>query len=114
MTANISLPVGVSLMAGGTLGLDSAVHASPGGWTCVPVASGARCTHGPLAAAASTTSYLQVAVDPGAPAGAPPAISVDSGADQVTARGTSGVSAGGGPLEGQYLLHPVSTAFYET
>jgi hypothetical protein len=90
VTANVSLPLGVSLMAGGTLGLDSTIHASPGGWTCVPVASGARCTHGPLAAAASTTSYLRVAVAPGAPVGAPPAISVDGGHDQVTARGTSG------------------------
>jgi hypothetical protein len=116
VTASISLPLGGSLMVGGTLGLDSTVHASPGGWTCVPVASGARCTHGPLAAAASTASYLQVAVDPGAP----PAISVDSGDDRVTARGTSGVSAGRAyrlrPASGavsrraQYLLHPVSTA----
>jgi RNA polymerase sigma factor (sigma-70 family) len=97
VTANVSLPLGVSLMAGGTLGPDSPVRASPGGWTCVPDAAGARCTHGPLAAAASTASYLLVAVAPGAPAGAPPSISVDSGHDRVTARGTSGVSAGGLP-----------------
>jgi len=61
-----------SLMAGGTLGLDSTVHASPDGWTCVPDAAGARCTHGPLAAATSTASYLLVAVAPGAPAGGRP------------------------------------------
>jgi RNA polymerase sigma factor (sigma-70 family) len=30
VTANVSLPVGVSLLVGGTLGLDSTVHASPG------------------------------------------------------------------------------------
>jgi hypothetical protein len=96
VTANVSLPAGVSLMVGGTLGLDSTVHASPGGWTCVPVPSGARCTHGPLAAAASTTSYLPVAVAPDAPAGPPPAISVDSGHDQSTARGTSGVITAAG------------------
>jgi hypothetical protein len=117
VTASVSLPLGVSLMAGGTLGLDSTIHASPGGWTCVPVASGARCTHGPLAGAASTTGYLQVAVAPSAPAGPPPAISVDGGHGRATARGTSGVSAGGrtrssGPnTAGQYPLHPVSTAF---
>jgi hypothetical protein len=110
VTANVSLPVGVSLMVGGTLGLDSTVHASPGGWTCVPVASGARCTHGPLAAAASTTSYLQVAVAPGAPAGPPPAISVDSGHDRVTARGTSGVPAGGFPAWFAAVCGPVSGA----
>jgi hypothetical protein len=110
VTANVSLPVGVSLMVGGTLGLDSTVHASPGGWTCVPVASGARCTHGPLAAAASTTSYLPVAVAPGAPAGLPPAISVDSGHDRVTARGTSGVSAGGLPAWFAAVCGPVSGA----
>jgi uncharacterized repeat protein (TIGR01451 family) len=31
VTASVSLPVGVSLLVGGTLGLDSTVHASPGG-----------------------------------------------------------------------------------
>jgi hypothetical protein len=72
VTANVSLPLGVSLMAGGTLGLDSTVHASPDGWTCVPDGAGARCTHGPLAAATSTASYLLVAVAPGAPAGGRP------------------------------------------
>jgi len=58
VTANVSLPLGVSLMAGGTLGLDSAVHASLDGRTCVPDPVGARCTHGPLAAAASTAGAV--------------------------------------------------------
>jgi hypothetical protein len=97
VTANVTLPVGVSLLAGGTLGRASMDRASPGGWTCAPTASGATCTHGPLAADASTTSYLQVVVAADAPPGHPPAISVDGGGRRATARGTSGVSAGGFP-----------------
>ncbi len=62
----------------------------PDGLTCVPDGAGARCTHGPLAAATSTASYLLVAVAPGAPAGAPPSIAISGQ---------------------QYPLHPVITAF---
>jgi len=51
-------------------------RASPGGWRCAPGASGATCTHGPLAAGTSTTSYLPVTVAGDAPAGALPRISV--------------------------------------
>jgi RNA polymerase sigma factor (sigma-70 family) len=97
VTANVTLPAGVSLLAGGTLGRASMDRANPGGWTCAPAASGATCTHGPLAADASTTSYLQVVVAADAPPGQPPAISVDGGGRRATARGTSGVSAGGFP-----------------
>jgi len=97
VTANITLPAGVSLLAGGTLGRASMDRASPGGWTCAPAATGATCTHGPLAADASTTSYLQVVVAADAPPGHPPAISVDGGGRRATARGTAGVSAGGFP-----------------
>src|SRR5207247_2408263 len=68
-----------------------------GGWTWCPVGGGATCTHGPLAANASTTSYLQVVVAADAPPGQPPAISVDGGGRRATARGTAGVSAGGFP-----------------
>jgi len=97
VTANVTLPAGVSLLAGGTLGRASMDRASPGGWTCAPAATGATCTHGPLAADASTTSYLQVVVAADAPPGHPPAISVDGGGRRATARGTAGVSAGGFP-----------------
>ena len=97
ITANVSLPLGVSLLAGGTLGRASMDRASPGGWTCAPAGGGATCTHGPLAANASTTSYLQVVVAADAPPGQPPAIAVDGGGRRATARGTAGVSAGGFP-----------------
>ena len=97
VTANVTLPAGVSLLAAGTLGRASMDRASPGGWTCAPAASGAICTHGPLAAAATTTSYLQVVVAADAPPGRPPAISVDGGGRRATARGTAGVSVGGFP-----------------
>jgi len=97
VTAHVTLPAGVSLLAAGTLGRASMDRASPGGWTCAPTASGATCTHGPLAADASTTSYLQVLVAADAPPGHPPAISVESDGRRATARGTTGVSADGFP-----------------
>jgi len=97
VTANVALPTGVSYLAAGALGMTSMDPASPGGWTCAPAASGATCTHGPLAAGVSTTSYLQVAVAGDAPAGSPPTISVDDGGRPVSARGTAGVSADGFP-----------------
>jgi hypothetical protein len=88
-------------------------RASPGGWTCAPTASGATCTHGPLAADASTTSYLQVLVAADTPPGHPSVISVDSGGRQVTARGTTGVSAGGFPARfaasGRYSVTTAGT-----
>jgi hypothetical protein len=93
VTAHVTLPAGVSLLAAGTLGRASIDRASPGGWTCAPTASGATCTHGPLAADASATTYLQVLVAADAPPGHPPVISVDGGGRRVTARGTTGVSA---------------------
>ena len=95
VTANVSLPVGVSLLAGGTLGRASLDRSSPGGWTCAPVGGGATCTHGPLAANASTTSYLQVVVAADAPPGQPPAISVHGGGRRATARGTAGYRPAG-------------------
>jgi hypothetical protein len=76
VTAHVTLPAGVSLLAAGTLGRASMDRVGPGGWTCAPTARGATCTHGPLAADASTTSYLQVLVAADAPPGHPPAISV--------------------------------------
>src|SRR6266581_4310082 len=97
VTANVSLPLGVSLLAGGTLGRAGLHQSSPGGWTCAPGGGGATCTHGPLAADASTTSYLQVVVAADAPPGQPPAISVDGGGRRATARGTAGVTTGGFP-----------------
>ena len=52
VTVNVSLPVGVSLLAGGTLGRASLDRSSPGGWTCAPAGGGATCTHGLLASCA--------------------------------------------------------------
>jgi RNA polymerase sigma factor (sigma-70 family) len=93
VNAVVTLPPGVSYLAAGALGTDSVNAQAPGGWTCVPAASGAACTHGPLAADTSTTSYLPVAVAADAPTGTPPAISVRDGGPQVSARGTTGVAA---------------------
>jgi len=42
VTAHVTLPAGVSLLAAGTLGRASMDRASPGGWTCAPTASGRR------------------------------------------------------------------------
>jgi hypothetical protein len=97
VTARVTLPGGVTLLAAGTLGMASLDPASPGGWTCAPAARGATCTHGPLTAGASAASYLRVAVAGDAPTGTPPGISVDAGGRQVSARGTAGVSASGFP-----------------
>ncbi len=97
VTANVTLPGGVSYLAAGTLGMTSLDPTGPGGWTCGPAASGATCTHGPLAAGASTTTFLRVVVAADAPTGTPPGISVGDGGRQVSARGTAGVSAGGFP-----------------
>jgi RNA polymerase sigma factor (sigma-70 family) len=97
--ADVTLPAGVSYLAAGARAMDSAAAAAPGGWACHPVPSGATCTHGPLAAGTSTTSYLLVAVAADAPAGTPPAISVGDGSRLVRARGTAGVSAGGFPAQ---------------
>ena len=94
LTADVTLPSGVSYLAAGTLGLKAA---GPGGWTCDPVPMGATCTHGPLSAGASASSYLQVVVAGDAPAGSPPVISVGDGGRRVSARGTSGVTAPGYP-----------------
>jgi len=97
LTAAVTLPSGVSYLAAGTLGLDSLDPTGPGGWTCTPVSSGAACTHGPLAAGSSARTELQVVIASDAPAGAPPAISVDDAGHRVSARGTSGVTANGFP-----------------
>ena len=99
VTANVSLPLGVNLLAGGTLGRTTMDRSSPGGWTCAPAGGGATCTHGPLAASASTTSYLQVVVAD-APPGQPRAIAVDGGGRRATARGTAGVSGQEGSRPG--------------
>jgi hypothetical protein len=100
-TAAIALPPGVTYLGAGTLGMDAVTAAAvPGGWTCQAVAVGAACTHGPLAAGASTTSYLEVAIAPDAPLGAPSGISVGDGGRRVaTARAITGVAAAGLPAQ---------------
>jgi hypothetical protein len=108
-TAAITLPPGVTYLGAGALGLDAmTAAAAPGGWTCRAVPAGAACTHGPLAAGASTTSYLEVAVAPDAPLAAPPSISVGDGGRRVTARAITGVTAAGLPARyaatGQYTV----------
>lgn len=95
--ADVTLSSWVSLLAAATLGMDSMVTAGPGGWTRAPAASGATCTHGPLAAGTSAASYLQVTAAADAPTGTPPAISADDGDPRVSARGTAGVAATGFP-----------------
>jgi RNA polymerase sigma factor (sigma-70 family) len=97
LTADVTLPSGVSYLAAGTFGLDSVDPASPGGWTCAPTSSGAACTHGSLAAGSTARAELQVVVAGDAPAGSPPAISVDDARHRISARGTSGVTANGFP-----------------
>jgi RNA polymerase sigma factor (sigma-70 family) len=108
VNAVVTLPPGVSYLAAGALGMDSMDAAGPGGWTCTPATGGATCTHGPLAAVASATGYLPVAVAADAPTGTPPAISVRDGGPQVSARGTTGVAASGFPARfaasGQYAV----------
>jgi RNA polymerase sigma factor (sigma-70 family) len=95
VNATITLPRGVSYATAGTLGMDSGRATGPSGWTCQPTDSGAVCTHGPLAAGASTTGYLPVFVANDATTGAPPALSVSAGSQQASARGTQGVAGPG-------------------
>jgi len=66
VAAHVTLSAGVSLLVGGTFGMSSMDRPSLGGWTCAPAADGATCTHGPLAASTSTSSFLQVVVAPDA------------------------------------------------
>jgi RNA polymerase sigma factor (sigma-70 family) len=96
--AMIALPPGVSELGGGTLGMAVPAVAAPDGWSCTPDGAGARCTHGPLAAGASTTSYLQVVVAQDAELGVAPSIRVGGpGVSSVTAHARVGVVASGLP-----------------
>jgi RNA polymerase sigma factor (sigma-70 family) len=105
--AMIELPPGVSELGGGTLAMAVPSIAVPDGWSCVPEesagrvggsAGGARCTHGPLAAGASTTSYLQVVVAQDAQLGVAPSIQISGpGMRPVSAHGLAGVVASGLP-----------------
>ena len=91
--ATITLPRGVSYATAGTLGQDSLLATGPSGWTCQPTDTGANCTHGPLAVGASSTGYLPVFVADDAATGTPPALQVNAGTRQASARGTRGVVA---------------------
>ncbi|WP_026123280.1 sigma-70 family RNA polymerase sigma factor [Nocardiopsis chromatogenes] len=95
--ADILLPRGVSFGEGG--GPGSTVPFAPGqdGWSCTPSDQGARCVRSGLDAGESTTEYLDVDVDGGAPAGNPPRIRVSSGGESVSAGGTYGVDPEGTP-----------------
>jgi RNA polymerase sigma factor (sigma-70 family) len=96
--AMIELPPGVSELGGGTLGMAVPAVAAPDGWSCTADGGGARCTHGPLAAGASTTSYLQVVVGQDAQLGVAPSIRVSGpGLHSVTAHAGVGVVASGLP-----------------
>jgi RNA polymerase sigma factor (sigma-70 family) len=86
ITAGVSLPAGVSYV-------DPPIG---GGWTCVTVADGAVCTHGPLAAGAVATGYLPVTVAASAQPGAVPVITIrGAGGPAVTAAAKTGVTTGG-------------------
>jgi DNA-directed RNA polymerase specialized sigma24 family protein len=111
LKANVTLPPRVSYLAAGAPG--RAAAAGHGGWRCRPSAHGASCTHGPLAAGTSSTSYLPVAVAADAPAGGAPAISVGDGGRLVRARGAAGVTAAGFPAQfaasGRYAVVTVGS-----
>jgi len=93
VNATITLPRGVSYATAGTLGQAAMLATGPSGWTCRSTSSGAACTHGPLAAGASSTGYLPVFVADNAATGTPPVLRVDAGTAQSSARGTHGVVA---------------------
>ena len=93
VVATITLPRGVSYATAGTLGQDGLLATGPSGWTCQPTDTGANCTHGPLAVGASSVGYLPVFVADDAATGTPPALRVNAGNSQVSARGTHGVVA---------------------
>src|SRR5579875_81316 len=100
LSATVGLPPGVSYVGGGSMGMAAPMTSSvPGGWSCGATSAGARCTHGPLGAGQTTTSYLQVAVSPTATTGVPPTISVNGGGKSVTATGGSGVVSQGLPAQ---------------
>ncbi len=98
VTAAITLPRGVTYLAGGTLGADGmSASEAPGGWSCRPDPAGAQCTHGPLDPGASATTYLHVVIATDAPLGTPPTVSADVDGRRVEARGESGVIEAGLP-----------------
>ncbi|GGS61949.1 hypothetical protein GCM10010156_20870 [Planobispora rosea] len=67
------------------------------GWSCRPVAAGARCTRGPLAAGRSTAIFLRVTVSPEAPEGGALSVRITGGEAKATAVSASGVRATGAP-----------------
>jgi RNA polymerase sigma factor (sigma-70 family) len=98
LAATVKLPPGVSYLGGSSGGMSAPMATSvPGGWSCAATAAGARCTHGPLAAGQTTTSYLQVAVSPAASYGVPPSLSVSGAGRIVTASAGTGVVRSGLP-----------------
>ena len=98
LSARLGLPPGVSYLGGGNLGMAAPMAAAaPGGWSCAARAAGAACTHGPLGPGATTKTYIQVAISPTAPYGAPPKVSVTSAGRTVTAQAASGVVPSGLP-----------------
>jgi RNA polymerase sigma factor (sigma-70 family) len=98
VSALIALPPGVSELGGGTLGMAAPAVAVPDGWSCAPDGAATLCTHGPLAAGASTTSYLQVVVAQDAQLGVTPSIRISApDVRAVTAHAPVGVVASGLP-----------------
>ncbi|HEY4462134.1 MAG TPA: sigma-70 family RNA polymerase sigma factor [Streptosporangiaceae bacterium] len=130
VTAAVTLPPGVTYLAGGTLGMAAmAASPEPGGWSCSAVPAGSpspatqsqvQCSHGPLAPGASATTYLRVAIAPDAPLGLPPSVAVGTGAPggsggaggaRVTVRAAVGVAAAGLPARYAAIGHEaVATA----
>jgi hypothetical protein len=131
VTAAVTLPPGVTYLAGGTLGMAAmAASPEPGGWSCSVAPAGAaapgtqsqvQCSHGPLAPGASATTYLRVAIAPDAPLGPPPSVAVGLGgaggpaSARVTARATVGAAAAGLPAryaaEGHEAVATTGNAF---
>jgi RNA polymerase sigma factor (sigma-70 family) len=96
VTADITLPPGVSYLIGGSLGLDALpAGLAPGGWSCEAAGQGVTCTHGPLAAGQSTRSYLLVLDSLEAKVGVPPTITVSSAGPSSTSAASSGVVISG-------------------
>ncbi|WP_304452830.1 sigma-70 family RNA polymerase sigma factor [Nocardiopsis sp. YSL2] len=95
VVALITLPPGVSMIAGGGAGAAVPATVGNGDWSCAAEADGGRCVHAGMEAGEDGTQFFDVRVAPDADLGVPADVTVSSGDVTATATGERGVSAQG-------------------
>lgn len=118
LRATVELPPGVTVVPGGARGHGFGAIVDPvgtvDGWSCRPTGHGANCARRGLAAGRATAVFLRVYVAPHAPAGAGPAVRIDSGGVKLQARAQAGVSSAGAPArfatDGKVTVRAVGNA----